>query len=372
MTTTPSPVRKVEIGRRNESMMLAARMHEYGKPLVLENVPKPTMPQGEGVLVKIGGAGLCHSDLHIIQGEWTSTLPLALPRILGHEAAGWVEETGSSVPSNVLKSGDMVAISGGWGCGICEYCKQGDDHLCVSSMYPGVTADGGYSEFMLVPSYKYLLRVDKSSGLTPVELAPLTDAGLTPYRAVKKVRHLLGPGKAIAVIGIGGLGFYGIQYARLFSQGATVVAVDRNQKKLENVLNKGFADHAVSLSSGRDMREEILKVTANKGLDVVIDCVGAENTISDSFRILRKKGALVVVGLFGSEVRFPLMPSLMSEHQLHLSLWGNYSELAEVVELAKQGKVRHYVQRFPLAEINSAIEMLRSGQIQGRAVIVPS
>lgn len=203
MTTTSSSL-GIRTEVRKGSTMLAARMHEYGKPLVVEDVPKPAAFRGEEVLVKIGGSGLCHSDLHIMQGEWINTLPLALPRILGHEAAGWVEETGPSVPSNDLKSGDMVAISGGWGCEVCEYCRQGDDHLCASPMYPGVTADGGYSEYMLVPSYKYLLKVDRSSGLTPTELAPLTDAGLTPYRAVKRVRHLLGPGKTVAVIGIGG------------------------------------------------------------------------------------------------------------------------------------------------------------------------
>lgn len=214
--------------------MLSARIHEYQRPLVIEGVPKPSNVHGEAVLVRVGAAGLCHSDLHLINGEWKDAIPLALPKIPGHENAGWVEEIGDTVPEGLFNKGELVAIFGGWGCGICTFCKKGDEQLCVAPQWPGLSQrDGGYSEYMLVPSYRFLVKVPKKGRLTPEELAPLTDAGLTPYRAVKKVTHLLGPGTTIAIIGMGGLGAYGIQYARLLAPHSTVIAVDRKDKKAQ-------------------------------------------------------------------------------------------------------------------------------------------
>jgi propanol-preferring alcohol dehydrogenase len=235
-----------------------------------------------------------------------------------------------------------------------------------------VTDDGGYSEYILVPTYRYLVKVDKTSGLTPVDLAPLTDAGLTPYRAIKKVRHLLGPGKSIAVIGLGGFGFYGMQYAKILGQGSVVIGIDRNEKRVQDIGNAKLVDHALSKSShAPDIREQITKITG-KGVDIVIDCVGAENTTRDAFRILNKGGALVVVGMFGNEVKIPLVPAIVNEYQVQFSLWGNYNELCEVIELAKQGKIAHSIQEFPLSEINKVADMLRNGEIKGRAVIIPN
>ncbi len=160
-------------------------------------------------------------------------IPLNLPKTPGHEVAGWIEETGRAVPPNLLQSGDLVAVFGGWGCGTCINCKGGDEHMCIFAKWPGLSSfDGGYSEFMLVPSYRFLIRVDRKYGTTPENLAPLTDAGLTPYRAIKKVKHFLGPGKSIAIFGIGGLGLYGVQYAKILGGGSTVIALDRLMKNL--------------------------------------------------------------------------------------------------------------------------------------------
>lgn len=355
--------------------MKSARIHTYQEPLKVEEVPKPDMPHGEEVLVRVGGTGLCHSDLHIIQGDWVSSIPIQLPRTLGHEVAGWVEEVGDSVPSTsspgAVVKGDLVAIFGGWGCGACVQCKSGNEQLCNYVRFPGVTDDGGFAEYVLVPSYRYLVKVNEKSGLTPAEIAPLTDAGLTPYRAIKKVRHLLGPSKSIAVIGLGGLGFYGVQYAKILGQGSLVIGIDRNEKRVQDFQNAKLVDHALSISSNApDVREQITKITG-KGVDVIIDCVGAENTIRDDFRILNKGGALVVVGMFGNEVKIPLVPAILSEFQVDFSFWGNYNELYEVIKLAKHGKISHSIQEFPLTEINEAVDMLRNGEIKGRAVIVP-
>jgi propanol-preferring alcohol dehydrogenase len=350
--------------------MLSARIHEYQKPLVIESVPKPANITGEAVLVKVGAAGLCHSDLHLMNGEWKNAIPLALPHIPGHENAGWIEEIGDKVPEGLFSKGELVAIFGGWGCGICAFCKRGDEQLCITGHWPGIFDPGGYSEYMVVPSYRFLVKIPKRGRLNPEELAPLTDAGLTPYRAVKKVRHMLGPGTSIAVVGMGGLGSYGIQYARLLAPNSTVIAVDRSDKKLSLAENFG-AEYTVNSATTKDIRDEVLQLTGGRGVDVVLDTVCAENTVGDSFKILAKGGALVVIGLFGSQIKIPLLPAIVNEYQTIASLWGNYNELREVIELASQRKIKHAYQSFPLTEINRAVDLLRQGQIMGRAVIIP-
>lgn len=359
--------------------MLSARIHKYQEPLAIDNTSKPKV-QGEEVLVKVGAAGLCHSDLHLINGEWKDVLPLNLPKTPGHEIAGWIEEVGESVPESAqMKKGDLVAVFGGWGCGICQYCKSGDEQLCDFPRWPGLSDyDGGYSEYIMVPTYRFLIRVGKwltsnSYNLRPEELAPLTDAGLTPYRAIKKIRHLLGPGKTIAIFGIGGLGSYAIQYAKILGQSSTVIALDRIEEKLR-LAEKFGADHVVNVSKSQNIRSEIKsKLSEGKemGVDVVIDCVGADATVEDSCRILNKRGSLVVVGLFGSQIKIPLVRAVLQEYQAYGSLWGNYIELREVIELAKTGKIKHSIQKFPLNEINEAIQLLKNGRIVGRGVVIP-
>ena len=364
---------------KNSETMLSARIHEYQEPLEIDTVSKPKVAHGEEVLIRVGAAGLCHSDLHLISGEWKDVLPVKLPKTPGHEVAGWVEEIGESVPETAeMKEGDLVAVFGGWGCGICIYCKRGDEQLCNFPRWPGLSDyDGGYSEYIIVPSYRFLIKVGNlstsSSSIRPEELAPLTDAGLTPYRAIKKIRHLLGPGKTIAIFGIGGLGSYAIQYAKTLGQSSTVIALDRNEERLK-LAEKFGADYVVNVSNSQNIRSEILsKITEGRRtrVDVVIDCVGAEATVEDSCRILNKGGSLVVVGLFGSQIKIPLVRAVLQEYQVYGSLWGNYNELCEVIELAKAGKIKHNIQKFPLSEINEAIQLLKNGKIVGRGVIIP-
>lgn len=348
--------------------ILSARIHEYQKPLVVESVQMPR-PRGEGVVVKVGGAGLCHSDLHLINGEWRDAIPLALPKTPGHEVAGTVEEIGDSVPKGICERGDLVAVFGGWGCGSCLACKRGDEQMCPAAKWPGLSQyDGGFSQYIAVPSYRFLIKVEDTK-LKAEEIAPLTDAGLTPYRAIRKFRHLLVPGTTIAVVGIGGLGSYGIQYAKLLAPNSTTIAIDRSDKKLRFAKDLG-AEHAIRLSEST--RKEVMEITQGRGVDIIIDCVGAENTTSMSVNLLAKGGALAIVGLFGSKVQLPLMPTVLNEYEVTGSLWGNYNELREVIELAKQGKLKHMLQTFQLEEVNDAIDLLRNGQITGRAVITPN
>jgi propanol-preferring alcohol dehydrogenase len=356
----------------NGNNICAARIHNYGSPLELDDVTKPFISSPEEVIVKVGATGLCHSDLHLINGDWQKSLPLNLPKTPGHEIAGWVEETGTLVPKNNIKRGDLVAVFGGWGCGYCVYCKRGDEQMCQAAKWPGLSEyDGGFSEYLLVPSYRFLVKVDKGpTFLKPEEIAPLTDAGLTPYRAIKKIRHHLGPKSNIAIIGIGGLGFYATQYARILGSGANVIGIDRNDRKLSLAENAG-ADFTVNIGKSNDIRDKIDLITKGEGIDVILDTVGLENTVKLGASILKKNGAIVIVGLFGKELRIPLFQTVIQEYQVFGSLWGNYNELLEVLELAKSGKIKHNIQKFSLAEVNNAIDLLRIGDLYGRGVIIP-
>lgn len=346
--------------------MLSARIREYQKPLAVEQIARPRA-RGDEVIIKVGAAGLCHSDLHLIAGEWKDSIPLRLPIVPGHEIAGYVEELGDAVPKGTFEAGDLVAVSGGWGCGVCHVCKLGDEQACPKAKWPGISQDGGFAQYVSIPSYKFLIKADGS--LSAEELAPLTDAGLTPYRAIRKFRHLLLPGTSVAVVGIGGLGSYGVQYARLFGPASTVIAIDRSEKKLD--LAKRFgADRGFTISD--NLRAQVMEATGGRGVDLVLDCAGAENTISASAGLLAKGGVLAIVGLFGSTIKVPLMPTVINENTISGSLWGNYNELAEVIDLARQGKVKHSLTSFKLENINGAIEKLKAGEIAGRAVITPN
>jgi len=359
----------MDSGKNNIS---SARIHKYGSPLEIEDVEKPVISSPEQVIVKVGATGLCHSDLHLINGDWQKTLPLNLPKTPGHEIAGWVEEIGNGVPTNSIKEGDLVAVFGGWGCGYCLYCKRGDEQMCQFAKWPGLSDyDGGFSEYILLPSHRFLVKAGNANTfLNPEGLAPLTDAGLTPYRAIKKIRHMLNANKNIAIIGIGGLGLYAIQYAQILGSGASVIAMDRNDKKLALAETVG-ADYTINIQNSNDIRSIVHSVTQGQGFDVILDTVGLESTLKFAVSNLNKNGALVVVGLFGKQITIPLFQTVIKEYQVYGSLWGNYNELCEVIELSKKGKIKHHLHKFSLSDVNNAIELLRTGDIEGRAVIVP-
>lgn len=363
--------------------MQSARIHNYQESLVLDNIEKPKIEQDSQVLLRIGATGLCHSDLHLINGDWRDSIPLNLPVTPGHEIAGWVEEIGNAVPKDFIQKGDMVAVFGGWGCGVCIYCKQGDEQSCPIAKWPGISKDGGFSEYLLVDSYRFLINVTDSHEIASSgtkfrieEIAPLTDAGLTPYRAIKTVRNMLGPGKSIGIVGIGGLGYYAVQYAKMLGQSSVVVAFDLKEEKLKLAQEAG-ADFTINISTSSkesnlpQIKEEVSRITKGKGIDVIIDCVGAENTIYNSIRLLSKGGCLVIVGLFGNNIKAPLVPSVLNEYKICGSLWGNYNELREVLWLATNGRIKPRISKFPLSDINDAIDLLKNGKILGRGVIVP-
>jgi propanol-preferring alcohol dehydrogenase len=348
----------------------SARIHEYNQPLELDKCSKPVIRHDEEVLIKVGAAGLCHSDLHLINGEWKNIIPLNLPKTPGHEISGWIEDVGKSVPEYIMKPGDLVAVFGGWGCGWCIYCKSGDEQLCAFGKWPGLSSfDGGFSEYVLVPTYRFLVNV-RGSGAKPENLAPLTDAGLTPYRAIKKVKSMLGPGRNIGILGIGGLGSYAVQYAKILGGGSKVFAMDRSDDKLE-LASKCGADHLVNLHSTDNLVDRIKAETGNKMLDVIIDCVGTDKTFYDSISILAKGGSVVIVGLFGTTAKIPIAMTVLNEYKIFGSLWGNYNELRQVIELFNEGRIMNNITKFRLDDINEAIKLLKEGQIIGRGVLIP-
>jgi alcohol dehydrogenase, propanol-preferring len=349
--------------------MRAARMHEYHKPLVLEDVPVPDI-QGDEVLVQVTAAGMCRTDMQLVDGYFQKYAHIALPATLGHEIAGVVHKVGSLVPKSAgLEDGDQVVVVGGWGDGTCRHCQMGNTQICAHGRWPGFGPYGGYAEFVPVPA-RYLIKVDKR--LKAEELAPLTDAGLTPYRGIKKLRDAgaLGPGRLLGVFGVGGLGAYAVQYAKLLGGGATVVAFARHPDKLAIAREYG-ADHVISTrdKSTADIRKELAHAAGQGELDAVIDCAGATEMIRTGFELLSVGGHYSSVGLVGDRIDIPLFPLVAREYTYHGSFWGNYNDLSEVMALAAQGKIRHTVKPITFEQINENLELLRTGDVVGRAVV---
>lgn len=349
--------------------MRAARMHAYKQPLVLEDVPIPDF-QSDEVLIKVGAAGMCRTDVQLQDGYFRRYADLPMPLTPGHEIAGVIDKIGTRVPKSAgFEEGDQVVLVGGWGDGTCRHCQAGNTQICSHGRWPGFGPYGGYSEFVPVPP-RYLIKVDKR--LKVEELAPLTDAGLTPYRGIKKLRDAgaLGPNRVLGVVGVGGLGTYAVQYAKLLGGGATVVALARNLDKLAIARESG-ADHVIQTKgkSTEEVRKELAKAIGQGELDAVIDCVGQEDMIRMGFELLSVAGHYASVGLVGDRIDMPLFPLVAREYTYHGSFWGNYNDLSEVMALAAQGKIRHTVKTIGFEQINENLDLLRTGEIVGRAVI---
>ena len=323
-------------------------------------------------LVRVTAAGMCRTDVQLIDGYFRPYNEATFPITLGHEIAGEIEKIGSSVPASAgFEEGDQVVVVGGWGDETCRHCQQGNTQICAHGRWPGFGPYGGYAEYLPVPA-KYLIKVDKRFNLKAEELAPLTDAGLTPYRGIKKLRDAgaLGPNRVLAVFGIGGLGSYAIQYAKLLGGGAVVVAFGRNAEKLSVAKDLG-ADHVIDIKdkSTDDVRKDLAKATGQSEVDAVIDCAGAAEMIQLGFSLLSIGGHYSSVGLVGDRIDIPLFPLVVREFTYHGSFWGNYNDLSEVVSLVQQGKIRHAIKPIRFEDINENIELIRAGEVVGRAVV---
>ncbi|HEX2316911.1 MAG TPA: NAD(P)-dependent alcohol dehydrogenase [Thermomonospora sp.] len=344
--------------------MKAVRLTRWQAEPELLDVPVPEPGPGQ-VLLKVAGAGACHSDLHVM--EWPEgALPYPLPFTLGHENAGWVERTGPGVAG--FEKGDPVIVYGPWGCGSCRRCAQGAENYCRRAADLGVAGgglgrDGGMAEYMLVPSARWLVPL---GDLDPVTAAPLADAGLTPYHAIKRSIPKLVPGAAAVVIGVGGLGHVAVQILKAVAP-ATVIAVDLADDKLDLARRAG-ADHTVR--SGPDAAARIRDLTDGQGADLVLDMVGAQPTVELAASAAAVLGDLTIVGLAGGRlpVAYGLVPS---ECSVTTPYWGTRDELIEVVALARAGLVAPHVETFPLALFHEVYRRMREGRLEGRAVLVP-
>ncbi len=319
--------------------MNAAVLRRVGVPLRLEDRPLP-QPRGEEVLVRVRGAGVCHSDLHMIDGRIPG---LPLPRVLGHEIAGVAEGLGA------------VLVYASWGDGTCRWCRLGEEQLCARAAEPGWVRDGGYAEAVVVPSKRYLLPL---GDLDPVRAAPLADAGVTAYRAVRRVLPWLAGGGTAVVLGAGGLGQFAIQFLGHASD-ARVVAVDPDQAKRDQARRLG-ADQTAA--AGADLEPGAAVA--------VLDLVGSDATLAEAARLVRPTGVVMVVGEAGGRLPFGF-GAVPNEAHLTTSLWGSYRDLVAVVELARAGTLRWEVEALPLHRVNEALERLRHGRVRGRLVLTP-
>lgn len=326
------------------------------------------MPEpGPGeVLIKVGGAGACHSDLHLLEAP-AGTKGFTLPFTLGHENAGWVETMGPGATG--FTTGDPVIVYGPWGCGLCMNCRQGMENYCQTPGYPSPGGlggtDGGMAEYLLVPATRHLIPL---GDLDPREAAPLTDAGLTSYHAVKRSVHLLGPGSAAVVIGAGGLGQMAIQLLKALASATTVVAVDTSTDKLKIATRMG-ADEA--LISGDDAITRIKDITGGQGAELVLDLVGVGPTLTMAAEVSRVLGHLTIVGL--GDAALPVnFHSPAQECSVASPFWGAIPELIDVISLAQTGKITMLVEHFSLDDAAHAYQLLHDGKIRGRAVITPN
>jgi propanol-preferring alcohol dehydrogenase len=332
----------------------------YGAPLEPMELPDPA-PSAEGVVVAVAAAGVCHSDLHLIDGV-APILP-SFPWVLGHEIVGTVAAVGPQVQSVAV--GDAVAVFGGWGCGACRLCRAGEEQLCGIERWAGIGAFGGYADYVSVPAERHLVPL---GDLDPVAAVPLTDAGLTSYRAVRKSVDVLGPDSFLVSVGVGGLGQFGLTYARLLTAAATI-AVDVSAAKRDTALALG-AIAAVDPSQP-DAVEEIRALTHGEGAAAVIDYVGSQDTLTLAGRVVGRGGHIVVVGIGGGVVPVSF-GSPASEVSATSSHWGNRAELNEVVALARRENVSIATQPYDLADANRALSDLRDGRVAGRAVLLPA
>lgn len=351
--------------------MRAARIHQWQKPLEIDEVPVPDVGPDQ-VLLKVAATGMCRSDYQLLDGYFRQVLPVDLPFIPGHEVCGTIAAIGARVPKSAVSEGDLVVVDPNWGDGTCRQCHEGNQQLCSSGQLVGFGPNGGFAEYMLAP-YDHTIPVGDMTGQRPEYLAPLTDAGLTPYRGIKKLRAAgkLGPGRTVVINGIGGLGGYGVQYARLLGGGATVVGFARSDDKLA-VARENGADHTVNVRGKTvgDVQDELEELTGRRTVDAVLDCAGSAESLGLAGAVLATEGALAQVGLMGTRVELPLFPFVSGEKSYFGSFWGNYNDLQEVLALAGEGRIKHHIVPIKLDDINETLEALGRGDVVGRAVVV--
>jgi propanol-preferring alcohol dehydrogenase len=344
--------------------MKAVRLTRWQSPPELCDVPDPAAESG-AVVLRVAGAGLCHSDLHLM--HWPAgTLPYELPFTLGHEVAGTVVELGAG--ANGVDVGDAVLVYGPWGCGGCRRCSLGEEHLCERAAATrkrgcGLGHDGGLAEYVVVPSPRLLVPL---GDVDPVTAAPLADAALTPYHAIRRALPQLEPGASAVVIGVGGLGHVAVQLLRALSS-ARIVAVDVRPEALELALDAGAA---AALLPDDSLEAALRRPTGSGGAALVIDCVGSDATLRAAAAAAAPGGHIAIIGMAGGTL--PMRRGgVPMETTAVISNWGTRAELAEVVALARAGEIELEIERVPLSDAVAAYGRLERGEVRGRVVAVP-
>jgi NAD+-dependent secondary alcohol dehydrogenase Adh1 len=341
--------------------MKAVRLHEYGERPAVEEVAEPEITDPLDVIVRIGGAGLCRTDLHIIEGQWKEKSGVELPYTLGHENAGWVQEVGSAVTD--VAEGDAVIVHPLITCGLCRACRAGDDMHCEANLFPGISTNGGFAELLKTNARAVVKLPD---GVEPKDVAAHADAGLTAYHAVKKAERLLYPGTTAVVIGAGGLGHIGIQSLKVLTA-ARVIVVDRSEGSLELARECG-ADEVV-LADGGEV-EAIRERTNGLGAEAVIDFVGEGGALEDGIAMLREGGTHYVIG-YGGVLSIPAIDIISAEINFVGNLVGTYNDLAELMTLQAEGTVSLHTSTYPLEAVNDAMDDLEEGRLHGRGILIP-
>ncbi len=346
--------------------MKAARLYKYddsipADALKVEEIDEPKIEGPLDVIVKIGAAGLCRTDIHVVEGQWAPLTGVELPYVLGHENAGWVEEVGSAVTN--VQPGDTVIVHPLITCGLCRACRAGDDMHCENSAFPGIDTDGGFAQ-LLKTNARSVVKLDPV--LEPKDIAALADAGLTAYHAVRKsVPHLYAGTKAV-VIGAGGLGHIGIQCLKALTP-AEIIVVDPSEEALALAKDWG-ADETVQVQDG--YVDTVLEMTDGMGAEVVFDYVGERGAEDDAWQMTRRASYHYVIG-YGGTVEVPTIDIISSERNVIGNLVGTYNDLSELMVLTAQGKVTLHTSTYPLDAVNDAIQDLNSGNLQGRGILIP-
>jgi NAD+-dependent secondary alcohol dehydrogenase Adh1 len=342
--------------------MKAARLHAYHERLKLDSVDEPKPLEPLDVVVRIGAAGLCRTDLHIQEGQWAEKSGVRLPYTPGHENAGWIQETGSAVTN--VEPGDTVIVHPFISCGLCVPCRRGDDMHCLNGSFPGIDRDGGFAEFLLT-SARSVVKLDP--GLEPKDIAALADAGLTAIHAVKKAIPVLGAGTHAVVIGAGGLGHIGIQCLKAMTP-AEIIVIDPSEKALALAGEMG-ADQTVKVDGGQV--DTVKEMTDGLGAEAIIDFVGEKGAIEDGIAMVRDGGFYYVIG-YGENIHIPTIDVISREISFIGNLVGTYNDLVELMTLTAQGKVSLHTSTYPLEAINDAMADLDGGRLQGRGILVPA
>ncbi|HJT50121.1 MAG TPA: alcohol dehydrogenase [Nitrososphaeraceae archaeon] len=351
--------------------MEAARIIEPNEPLQIQQFETPK-PKGSQVLVRVNSSGVCHSDIHLWQGGYegpggqflkTTDRGVKYPLTPGHEIAGTIESMGDEAEG--FSKNQKVIVFPWIGEGLCPACRIGQENLCDKPRSLGIYTDGGYAEYVLIPSHKYLVKLDENMDLDAS--ATLSCSALTAYGAVRNA--VLNPYDNLVVVGAGGLGLMAIQLAKSVT-GANIIAMDLDDNKL-NVAKKNGADNIIN-SKKEDPIKAIMELTDKMGADAVIDFVNASKTVETDMQLLRRRAKLVLVGLFGGELKLNLVSMPTRAYKIIGSYTGSITEMVELVSLAKRGVIKPVVsERFRLNQATEALTMLKDGKIIGRGVINP-